>query len=179
MMLKHFAPTTDPVVSEYVEKIAYRLENALPGTRRIAVVVDQSGEEPPVLPDGTVVISERSILTAQDEAEFAGIVAHAMAHAALKRFSFPVIPLNGFENSPAYAPMKAMQRQVEIDADRRAVRAMIQSGFDPSAFVRYVARTQPDAARLDEMRWELSLWQPREYTQSGEFASIQKRLRAN
>src|SRR5258707_6777372 len=76
-----------PVVLEYVQRIGGKLAAQLtsPLSYTFSVIADDRGgptHEPLSLPGGYIFVSSRLILTARNEAEFAGMLAHAMAHVA-------------------------------------------------------------------------------------------------
>ena len=48
----------------------------------VAIVADDGGYEPISLPGGFIFVPASTILAARNEAEFAGMLAHAMAHIA-------------------------------------------------------------------------------------------------
>lgn len=112
--------------------------------------------EPSALPGGYVFVPAALFLAAQDEAEFAGMLAHAMAHIAERQAmgseqisvkSAPLIFVGGWTGSCTEAvalPMGfvATQRRFEQQADILALQPMTQAGFDPNALVRFVERVQ-------------------------------------
>jgi beta-barrel assembly-enhancing protease len=99
------------------------------------------------------------ILAAQNEAEFAGMFAHAIAHVAArhgtrlatrgelaKQAAIPLIYMGAWNgNVDALIPIGflSVQRTYELEADRLAVRMMAGAGYDPGALVRYIVRVQP------------------------------------
>src|SRR5206468_770429 len=80
----------NPEVQAYVEGIGRNLAAHLPDTSltfTFAVLSDNHGgptHEPISLPGGYIFVSSSLILAAQDEAEFAGMLAHAMIHVAAR-----------------------------------------------------------------------------------------------
>jgi predicted Zn-dependent protease len=99
-------------------------------------------------------------VTAQDEAEFAGMLAHAMEHIAQRHGTrqatrgqianpacIPLIFMGGRScgDSEALLLPKAFlatQRSNELEADALAVQTMAHAGFDPMALARYIERVQ-------------------------------------
>ena len=78
----------DARVNGYLESVGGRLVKQIPETGfafHFAAYADneESGiHEPRVLPGGYIYVPESLILASRDEAEFAGMLAHAVAHAA-------------------------------------------------------------------------------------------------
>jgi predicted Zn-dependent protease len=76
----------NPEVQAYVERVGRRLAAHLPDTSltfTIAVITDDRGgptHEPIAIPGGYLFVPTSLILAAQNEAEFAGMLSHAMIH---------------------------------------------------------------------------------------------------
>jgi len=118
------------------------------------------------LPGGYIIVSTALLTSAGDEAELAGMLAHAMAHVAnrdgkrpgtqgqpLNYGSVPLIFLGGWaggDNQGLAIPLafRAIQKTYERQADGDAVRAMSGAGYDPAALVRYLSRIQPGDERI-------------------------------
>ncbi len=169
---RDLAPFASDMVREYVERVGGLIAAQLPagcaGTFgfTFAVVADDTlALEPVALPGGYIFVSTGLILSAQSEAEFAGMLAHAMAHVAERHWtrqatrgevanfaSIPLIFVGGWTGYAARqgaglaVPMAflSFQRQMELVADRAAVRAMAAAGYDPGAWLRYVERLPAD-----------------------------------
>src|ERR1700733_11971936 len=90
-------PLESPEVQSYVERIGNKLASQFTSEGRtytFAVVTDSlSGRthEPIALPGGYVFVSTSLLSAAQDEAGFAGMLAHGMAHIAIPTQSSVVI----------------------------------------------------------------------------------------
>ena len=101
--------------------------------------------EPKVLPGGIILLPTGLILAAQNEAELAGMLAHALAHSAgrheLGTAFYPVM----FGASGLTPGRISAQRKFEIEADQEAVRLMAKAGYDPESLPSYVARVQKPA----------------------------------
>src|SRR5258708_11734013 len=97
--------------------------------------------EPLSLPGGYIFVSSRLILTARNDAEFAGMLAHAMAHVAehhgtrqatqgqvANNASIPLIFMGGWismgEGDESLVPMafRSTLRRLEVEADVLAVK---------------------------------------------------------
>jgi predicted Zn-dependent protease len=153
----------DPAVRSYVSHLATKLV----GPRfslTLEVTDDDRGvtHEPMWLPGGYMFVSAALIRTARDEAEFAGMFAHALAHELNDHnmrmaAETPVgtIPLiySGGEPMQGLGLDLARVRPFEREADRQAVKMIADVGYDPEALVRYIARVNPaDTERLEEIR---------------------------
>ncbi|HUP02372.1 MAG TPA: M48 family metalloprotease [Bryobacteraceae bacterium] len=155
-------------VNGYLMRIGARLLRQIPDTGltfRIAAFADgeKTGiHEARVLPGGYIYVPESLILTARDEAEFAGMLAHAVAHAANRDATrqatratlatLATIPLivGGLDGdrglgSGAVLPVSFLlfQRTFELAADHLAAPMMARAGWDPEALARYIEREQP------------------------------------
>ena|ERR1035437_4247033 len=167
---------------------------------KFAVIVEDSPDphgthEPAMLPGGFIVFSEHLILAAQDEAEFAGMLAHAMAHAAGRHMT-RMLTAREISQGKAYAGpdawaetmktqtpdgMRQFAREFEGAADLIATRAIAAASLDPSAFAAYIGRTQIEEPwrhqRVEFIERAIGLLPARPYSSSGEFLLIQKELR--
>ncbi len=168
-------PVNDPSVDAYMTALQAELTSARaagdrdsPAEYRFEVVTGLEASEPTALPGGHVFIPAVAFLRAQNEAELAGVVTHAMGHVALRHAtraasrgkvantaSIPTVFMGGASGMHADssrsrvlvpAAMLPVQRTFEIEADAYAVRRASAAGFDVSAYRRYVERTHPEAA---------------------------------
>lgn len=151
-------------VHDYVDQLGRRLLAQLPEphfTYTFTVVTDALGgatHEPVAIPGGHIFVPTSLIVAVRSEAEFAGMLAHAIAHVAARHgtrlatrgeianmASIPLIYMGGWSGNDALIPIgfRTFHRQYEIEADRLAVKLMSGAGYDPGAFIRYLARTQP------------------------------------
>lgn len=159
-----------PQILRYVESMASRLSAAMPtvGLNYSFEVLGKTGgtlHEPSVLPGGYIFVPVGLFFAAQDEAEFAGMLAHSIAHASARHgtrvatrgqlanlASVPLIFMGGrggIHGSDSAVPLGFLPfiRGFELEADCIAVQAMVQSAYDPSALLRYVERLQVDDDR--------------------------------
>jgi predicted Zn-dependent protease len=159
-------PIDSAIVQDYVDRLGQRLaghalEATLPFT--FSVVVDdpsRATHEPVAFPGGYVFVPAALVVAANDESEFAGMLAHAMEHIAqhhgirqlraqpVNTGHTPLIFMGGWAGgSPdgLAVPLGFLtsMRSNEREADVLAVQLMAQSGFDPEALVRYIERVQP------------------------------------
>ena len=106
--------------------------------------------EPIALPGGPVFVAQ-SMLPA-DEAETAAILAHAIAHIALRHYTRemtrseigtkaaanPAAATNGAVQLASKNYSAPLNTSFEFDADRFAVKLLIDAGYDPQALVRWL-----------------------------------------
>jgi predicted Zn-dependent protease len=121
--------------------------------------------EPIALPGGPVFVAQSMAST--DDSETAAILAHAVAHIALRHYTREMtrtdlmeigrkgLPpnLGSASSSPAIEMGMAQLKQgFELDADRLAARLMIDAGYDPQALVRWLQSlpVPPKTGPLDD-----------------------------
>jgi predicted Zn-dependent protease len=179
---------------EYVERIGRILAQQLPagGPAYTFEVFAGSGSperELTVFPGGYIFVSAGLFLAAGSEAEFAGMLAHAMAHAAARHGTRLVTP-----GGPAtvYLPVHGtatavplrllpLMRGFEREADHLAVQSMAPAGYDPAALLRYFDRTlvAGSQTRIADLQQAIAELPPREYPSgTGEFARIREEVAA-
>lgn len=158
-----------PRVQEYVKRLGETLAPQMQGARFdytfhvISEDTSPTTHEPMALPGGVIFIPAALFLEANDEAEFAGMLAHAMEHVAQRHGTreATVSPLGNLAGvAPStftglWVPWPAGQaipvgllgqmRRDELEADALAVVALEHAGFDPTALLRYVERGRPAA----------------------------------
>ena len=150
-------PLGDPLVDAYVKRVGGELSRELPEAPiapTFEVVLHPEFKEPVPLPGGIILIPAASLSLAQDEDEFAGLLAHAIAHTismkpvqagplgSIPSFWFPLH--SDSQSTSVLMPLKVLEtrRSQEIDADRLGIRIAARAGFEATAFRRYVAREQ-------------------------------------
>ena len=152
-----------PEVVAYVERMGARLAALMPGSDfRFEVVVAEEGAEPVGLPGGIVFVPAAFLAGAEDEAEVAVMLAHAMGHVSLrhgfanagraKDGQVPLFVMGGWMGAHANARDRATfipsgalgsSKQNELDADRFGVDLAGRAGYDRGALARYIQRVQP------------------------------------
>jgi beta-barrel assembly-enhancing protease len=200
-MVKQKTPTPHPQVREYVQRLVQKIKLDVPQEYKVSVIVEDTRDahgthEPVVLPGGYIFVPESLILAAQNEAEFAGMLAHAMAHVS-GRHATRLLTRNEIANAANSAAdartvpvaMLMFQREFEAEADVSALQLAAAAGFDPAALARYIDRTQVDegskafssmplrSARLEKIDSAITRLPVRAYSQSNEFLAIQAELR--
>jgi predicted Zn-dependent protease len=163
-----------PALQEYVNRVGERLAAQIPDSRspyRFEVIAQDSGgdaHEPVAFPAGHVFVFAPLILAAQNEAEFACMLADAMA----------VLESQKLRNGPVWiGGSGALPVVIQQQADADAVKIASSAGFDPAALGRYIARAYQSAARLAALEKVFQRLPPRTYAESGDFARVQEELR--
>src|SRR5262245_41690096 len=144
-------------VRELGEKLAARVSEPRP-TFTFNVIVNAAPRklhEPVALPGGFVFVRTGLFTVARDEAEFASMLTHAIAHVVERHgtriatraqitniASIPLIWVDLSDSLPVgFLPFA---RAHEMEADKLAVQLMAGAGYDPAALIRYIDRTQTD-----------------------------------
>jgi predicted Zn-dependent protease len=154
---------TDPVINEYINRIAQNLvRNSDAKVPFTVKVIDDDTVNAFALPGGYFFVQTGLILAADNEAELAGVMAHeighvAACHAARQQTrgnmaniaSLPLLlggPLGyGLYSAAGIAvPVTFMkfQRSFEAQADYLGVQYMYASGYDPQAFPQFFEKIQ-------------------------------------
>ena len=157
---------TDPVVTEYVNRIGQNLvrnsDAKVPFTIK---VIDTDEINAFALPGGFFYVNSGLILAADNEAELAGVMAHEIAHVAachvareqtrgniVNLASIPLIFVPGgwavYEASQAAlsigVPLTFMKfsRNFESEADFLGMEYMYKAGYDPQSFISFFEKIE-------------------------------------
>ena len=198
-------PLGNAAVHDYVDRVGAALAAQLPGgwAYQFEVVLENGDGptlEPVAFPGGPIFISAELIAAARNEAEFASMLAHAMAHVAERHWTRNAtrgdLMQVGFQPPPpgSEAPvplgMIQFQRSFERQADYDAVQAMAAAGYDPEGLASYLERVQPlrsdvartfdklpaPAERVKAIRGMIAKLPARTYQAGDEFVSVQAQV---
>jgi predicted Zn-dependent protease len=155
----------DPIIIEYVNRIGQNIvrnsDAKVPFTIK---VIDSEEVNAFALPGGFLYVNSGLILTAEDEAELAAVMAHEIAHVAARHatrqmtrsqmFQLASIPLMlagggvvglALQEATALAvPLSMMKfsRGFEAEADYLGVEYLYKAGYDPQALISFFERIQ-------------------------------------
>ncbi len=165
MQVEHGAKVIDdPVVSEYVNRIAQNIvRNSDAKVPFTVKVLDDDSVNAFALPGGYFYVQSGLIMAADSEAELAGVMAHEIAHVAAchaarqqtrgnlaQIATIPLIFVGGglgygiYEAAGIGVPLTFMkfQRNFEAQADYLGVQYLYASGYDPQAFPQFFEKIQ-------------------------------------
>jgi len=156
----------DPVVTEYVNRIAQNLirnsDAKVPFTIK---VIDSEEINAFAFPGGFLFVNYGVILAAENEAELAGVMAHEIAHVAARHatrqmtraqmFNLASIPLIFVGGGVGLAVREAVglaipfsttkfERSFEAEADYLGVEYLYKTGYDPQALISFFERVQAE-----------------------------------
>ena len=159
---EHTTPINIPAVQDYLDRLGQRLAAQVPGAKSaftFSAIADDpcpASHEPAALPGGYVFVPAALFLAARDEAEFAGMLAHAMEHVAQRHLTREASrsQFAGYASIPAIfaarvgcagvqavpLAVRAWRQGHELEADALALETMAYSGFDPAALDEPVRR---------------------------------------
>lgn len=182
-------PLASTVAGDYVSRTGARLVAQIEDTGfpyNFTVVVDDVSQM--ALPGGPIFVPARLFSDTRSEAEFAGVLARAIAQVANRHGTRRATREEIIGAPPTSLGLLAHRRSLELEADRLAVWMMAAAGYDPNALVEYIARTQPGGSevfsplparekRLAAMRELIATLPARAYTAGEEFPAIQAEVR--
>jgi len=194
---RHTTPVQAPEVQNYVAQLGAKITAQLPAPSRsftfsvVSTGEDNALHEPLAIPGGYIFVPSNLLLTARDEAEFAGMLAQAMARVPVliqsSAGTIPLVYVDSFDSGPMPIGMIDRRRERELQADSSAILLLSRAGFDPAALLRYVERVQPldrprspfpaRADRIAALQKAIGDLPPASYSESGEFYAIQEQVR--
>ncbi len=147
----------DPVVNEYVDRIAQKLVRCSDANIPFTVRVIDSSDIPSAygLPGGFLYVSSALVMNSDGEAELAGIMAHEIAHVAARhatralsrRRVYTIASTMSMVGGPAGAGIsnvagiagplsgKKFSRDAEYEADLLGLEYTYAAGYDPQALL--------------------------------------------
>ena len=148
---------TDPIVNDYVNRIAQRIVRNSDAIVPFTVKVIDSGDMPRAygLPGGFLYVDSALILASDGEAELAAVMAHEIAHVAARHATRALtrremtdiigsmamvagpagLAMEDFGSLAGPLSVKKFYRDAEYEADLLAIEYAYASGYDPQAFV--------------------------------------------
>ena len=163
---------TDPVVNEYVNRVAQNVARnsdlKIPLTVK---VIDDPTINAFALPGGFLYVNTGLLMAAEEEDQVAGVVAHEIAHVAARHWAsqmtkmtfaqFAMIPLIFVPMSyPVYmgvmeaymngVPMAFLKfnRGAEAEADYLGIQYMYKAGYDPNSYVAFFGKVMEEERRM-------------------------------
>jgi predicted Zn-dependent protease len=155
---------TDPVVNEYVNRVAQNVARNSDLTIPLTVkVLDAPDINAFALPGGFLYVNTGLILAADEEDQMAGVMAHEIAHVAARHWAsqmtkatiaqYAMLPLIFIPMTTAvyYGVMEAylngvplaflkFSRGAEAEADYLGIQYMYKAGYDPNSYVAFFGK---------------------------------------
>jgi len=162
---------TDPVINEYVNRVAQNVARnsdlKIPLTVK---VIDDPSLNAFALPGGFLYVNTGLIMAADEEDQVAGVIGHEIAHVAARHWAsqmtkmtvaqFAMIPLIFIPMSyPVYmgvmeaymngVPMAFLKfsRGYEEEADYLGIQYMYKAGYDPNSYVTFFGKVMEEERR--------------------------------
>ncbi len=159
---------TDPVVTEYVNRVAQNIvRNSDAQVPFTVKVIDSDAVNAFALPGGFFYVNSGLILRADEESEMAGVMAHEIAHVCarhgtrnatkgtiMQMATIPLILLGPggwtgygiYEAANFLIPVTYLKfsRDAEREADYLGLQYMYKAGYDPNAFVQFFEKVEAD-----------------------------------
>ena len=137
-------PADKPELAAFVQRVGQRLAGT--AQYEFSLIGPNGASEPVGLPGQIILVPTTFFRHATDEAEFAAMVAHAMAHVTLRHGWAPPVYWSPHTMGPnAY---REQARRNELEADRHAVEIAALAGYNAAALSTYLRRIKADPDRL-------------------------------
>ena len=163
---------TDPVINEYVNRVAQNVARnsdlKIPLTVK---VIDDPTLNAFALPGGFLYVNTGLLQAAEEEDQVAGVVAHEIAHVAARHWAsqmtkmtfaqFAMIPLMFVPMTyPVYmgvmeaymngVPLMFLKfnRGAEAEADYLGIQYMYKAGYDPNSYVAFFGKVMDEERRM-------------------------------
>ena len=191
-------PLNNAAASAYLDRVTHELAAQIPDSKFqyvVAVVKDDLGVEPVALPGGYIFVSAPQFTMAQNESEFVGLLARAVAHVAdrdatrlatrgdLMQIAKEPLRQSGGPAGNAAPGNGTFRRAFDRQADALAVKMMAAAGYDPVALLHDVERIPADGfpgwqnfrmERLAELRKEVAAATLAAGADGAEFAGVRE-----
>jgi len=150
-------PITDPVINDYINQLAQRIVGNSDAEMPLTVKLIDAGDVPRAygLPGGFLYVNTALVLSAESEAELAGVMAHEIAHVAARHATRALSRKQMFQLSgpmallagPASVALqdvgglagplvvKKFSRDAEYEADLLGIEYAYTAGYDPQALL--------------------------------------------
>jgi len=163
---------TDPVVNEYVNRVAQNIARNSDLTIPLTVkVLDEPTINAFALPGGFLYVNTGLILAADEEDQVAGVIAHEIAHVAARHWAsqmtratiaqYAMLPLifipmsypvyygvmEAYMNGVPLAFLK-FSRGAEAEADYLGIQYMYKAGYDPNSYVAFFGKVMDEERRM-------------------------------
>lgn len=153
-MLRGSRPLGDAIVQRYLHGVCERLAGKAGVPLQFEIVQAFDFREPLGLPGGIVIVPATALLDSVNEAELAGLIAHAIGHASHPR-GVAALEADGFahvfwrpHSEPLPLGLIPQSQRLELEMDRFGARLAQDAGYDAGGLESFVRRTQaPNAAR--------------------------------
>jgi len=163
---------TSAYLGRLLREVAARIDGA-PQDGRV-ILVDQTAVHSLALPSGTVLLSVGAVGAVEDEAELAFVLGHELAHTGSGDVSTALVRLSlrglvGGRGAPSDTAWREAASDLirlgygdprEHEADRAALAALVELGYDPQAPLRFLGRLRERTDRGDPDVAELALAHP-------------------
>ncbi|HZO99328.1 MAG TPA: M48 family metallopeptidase [Terriglobia bacterium] len=163
---------TDPVINEYVNRVAQNVaRNSDLNVPLTVKVIDSPSINAFALPGGFLYVNTGLLLAADEEDQVAGVMAHEIAHVAARHWAsqmtkatiaqYAMLPLIFMPMSYGvyYAVMEAymngvplaflkFSRSAEAEADYLGLQYMYKAGYDPNSYVAFFGKVMDEERRI-------------------------------